>query len=130
MDNKSYIVVGIKSNDIPRILKEKVYKYEESEEFRELVGIERTIPGLVIGAFKDYTMRCLRSIDNDTTCAQIVNSGLCVLEELCSLKDSNIDNYIQTEFFENLNEPKDEINKLVKMFGENTTSLYREYIRY
>jgi len=123
MSDQNFILVGNKSNTVSEFLIQEVREFSNSDEYLRLDDEDRKSPGIVCGAFANYISRIYGeggSIDS------ILDNAFNAIESLSSVHDSEVENLIVTEIFENIH--FEEYPMLIQKLGSESMALYKHWL--
>lgn len=117
-DSSPEIILGTLHRKIPEFFSSETYLG-----LKELGRDLETYPGLVCGAFTRFLCVKFES-------GQEVEICFDVIEEWAATRDSNVENYLITEVFENVRLPKLGEDAFKNHLGPQSRELYEEWMEY
>ena len=106
--------------------------FGQSQEFKQLDGPLRKVPGLVAGALKDYLIRLQEFETRGNADAEALNALENVyraIEELASNPDPGVQNLLVTEIFEHLWCPEPTLAVIKQRLKPKSSALYSRWVR-
>lgn len=118
-------------NDVPNFLLAGVFGFRECREYELLDDELKALDGLVCAAFAGFFMRLQEAAlqrSPSATAERSLENAYSVLEALSSSTDTQVQNLVYVEFFDNLRFDDATLSVMCSRMGPNSKRLYEDWL--